>query len=151
MVLYDVYTTVEKMEIKGLLNSVFVVLLFLVLSSCETDHTFQKRIINQSVVNFTLSYNDNSYSVDTVFSFTPGTIITLVDWWKLGNHPESNPLSNCGMTEDDSVLFTFDSEIPYAFIGDFTDENRWESEFESGRSSVHICTFTIVNEDFLYE
>jgi len=138
------------MEIKSLLNSVFVVLLILVLDSCETDHTFQKRILNQSDVDFTISYNNNSYYVDTVFSFTPGTIITLVDWWKRGNHPESSPLSSCGMTEVDSLIFTFDLAIPYAFIGDFIDEARWESEFESGRSSIHICTFTIVNEDFAY-
>jgi len=150
MVLHGVNTTIEKMEIKSLLNSVFVVLLILVLASCETDHTFQKRIINQSEVDFTISYNNNSYYVDTVFSFTQGTTISLVDWWKRGNHPESSPLSSCGMTEVDSLIFTFDSAIPYAFIGDFTDENRWQSEFESGRSSIHVCTFTIVNDDFAY-
>lgn len=138
------------MEVKICFKLIIGFVFIVGLGSCETDHTFQKIVLNNSELSFSLRYNNNSFYTDSLFTLHPGASVKLVDWWKRGNHPESSPLSSCGMTDEDSLFFSFDSAIPFAFIGDFTDENRWESDFESGRSSTHICTFMIVNEDFAY-
>ena len=80
---------------------------------------------------------------------TPNEHVYIFQSLKLGNHPDELPNSPCSISNLDTVLISVNSIIPYSFIGDFRDEYRWDESIGGKRNTVHLCTFTITNEDII--
>ena len=116
-------------------------------SSCETDHTNQKYLLNLSEHTLEINHFDTYYYEQRYSELLPQDSLLITDVWFRGCQEEGN-LSSCILREEDSVSVfnTLDSTL--YFTGDFTNENRWHSQFTSGASSRQVCTFAFVNNDF---
>jgi len=79
----------------------------------------------------------------------PNEHVYIVQCLKLGNHPDELPNSPCSISNLDTVFISVNSNISYSFIGDFRDEYRWDESIGGKRNTVHLCTFTITNEDII--
>ncbi len=116
--------------------------------SCETDHYSEKYLINLSDHTLQISkVNSDYYSIDT-WELSPLDSALVQNTWNWGSREEQN-LPSCIIEEIDSISVLNLSDSILIFTGDFTDENRWYSEFTDGRSSKQKCTFAFVNNDFI--
>ena len=111
---------------------------------CETTHTSMKLIVNNSSHTFQIDYN-NFWAKDSILTFSPGELKYLTNATKLGNHPKELPYPPCSMQPNDTLLVLTNN---FTFIGDFTDEYRWNESISGKRATVHQCTFTITDGDF---
>ena len=134
----------------GLRSILFRIIMFVfgstLMSSCETDHTSRKLVMNQSDYPLRLTYNNYCCDSDSVLLVNPQESIYIQYFTKRGSRPADGPVIPCAIQEYDTINVSLDSA--FTFTGNFRDELRWHSQFEPGRSSVQTCTFTIVNEDF---
>ena len=126
-------------------NILFLLFIMLLISSCETSHTQSKLIMNNSDYYFEL-HTANFYENDSIIYVSPGQLIYLSSYQKLGNHPNSLPTVPCSIDSSISFNITCDG---YVFTGDFYDEYNWEEDFEPGPTSHQHCTYNIDNEDFV--
>ena len=117
------------------------------MNSCETSHTQSKLIMNNSDYSFEL-HTANFYENDSIIYVSPGQLIYLSSFHKLGNHPNSLPTVPCSIDSDISFNITCEG---YVFTGDFYDEYNWEEDFEPGSTSHQHCRYNIDNEDFLID
>ena len=116
-------------------------------SSCETDHTSQKYLLNLSDHTLEINYFDTYYYEQISSELLPQDSLLITDMWHRGSREEQN-LPSCILFEEDSVSVFNTSDSTLNFTGDFTNENRWQSQFTSGASSRQVCTFAFVNNDF---
>ena len=116
--------------------------------SCETDHYSEKYLLNLSDHTIKVDYLESYYYEVSTVELLPedSVLIHQSSYW--GSKEEQN-LSSCIILESDSVSVANISDSTLYFTGDFTDENRWHSEFTAGRSSSQTCTFAFVNNDFI--
>jgi len=121
----------------------------LFVSSCETDHTSQKYLLNLSEHTLEINHFDTYYYEQIFSELLPQDSLLITDIWMRGCREEGN-LSSCTLSEEDSVTVFSGLDSTLHFTGDFTDENRWYSQFTSGASSRQVCTFAFVNNDFTY-
>tara|TARA_B110000196_G_C20748934_1_gene476699 strand:+ start:48 stop:452 length:405 start_codon:yes stop_codon:yes gene_type:complete len=127
----------------------FIIATCILLSfSCETDHQSQKYLLNLSGHTLKIDYL-GSYSYETsTTELLPQDSVLIKDTWGWGCRDEQN-LPSCVLEEMDSVLVANVSDSTLIFTGDFTDENRWHSQFTEVSSSTQTCTFAFVNNDFI--
>ena len=116
-------------------------------SSCETDHTSQKYLLNLSEHTLEINHFDAFYYEQRYSELLPQDSLLITDIWMRGCREEGN-LYSCILSEEDSVTVFSGLDSTLHFTGDFTDENRWYSQFTSGASSRQVCTFAFVNNDF---
>jgi len=116
-------------------------------SSCETDHTSQKYLLNLSDHTLNISYFDSYYYEQVTSEISPQNSLLITETWTRGSQEEGN-LSSCILYVEDTVSVFNTSDSTLNFTGDFTNENRWQSQFTSGASSRQVCTFAFVNNDF---
>ncbi len=121
-----------------------LLVIFISLYGCETDHTTRKLLVNNSSHTFQLDYN-NFWAKDSILNFSPGDYKYILNTWKLGNHPKDLPYPPCSMHSDDTLIVIINN---YNFIGDFKDEYRWDETTSGKRSTIHECSFTITDNDF---
>jgi hypothetical protein len=126
-----------------------VLILSLFLISCESTHSGSKSIINNSDFDLYITYNNYCCPSDSILHLAPNEHVYIFQSLKLGNHPDELPNSPCSISDLDTVLISVNSIIPYYFIGDFRDEYRWDESIGGKRNTVHLCTFTITNEDII--
>jgi hypothetical protein len=126
-----------------------VLILSLFFISCESTHSSSKSIINNSDFDLYITYNNYCCPSDSILHLAPNEYVYIVQSLKLGNHPDELPNSPCSISNLDTVLISVNSIIPYSFIGDFRDEYRWDESIGGKRNTVHLCTFTITNEDII--
>ena len=126
-----------------------VLILSLFFISCESTHSSSKSIINNSDFDLHITYNNYCCPSDSILHLAPNEYVYIVQSLKLGNHPDELPNSPCSISNLDTVLISVNSIIPYSFIGDFRDEYRWDESIGGKRNTVHLCTFTITNEDII--
>jgi len=126
-----------------------VLILSLFFISCESTHSSSKSIINNSDFDLYITYNNYCCPSDSILHLAPNEYLYIVQSLKLGNHPDELPNSPCSISNLDTVLISVNSIIPYSFIGDFRDEYRWDESIGGKRNTVHLCTFTITNEDII--
>ena len=115
-------------------------------SSCETDHTSMKYLLNLSDDTLNISYFDSYYYEQVTSEILPQNSLLITEIWTRGCQ-EGN-LSSCILYVEDSVSVLNTSDSTLHFTGDFTNENRWQSQFTAGASSRQVCTFAFVNNDF---
>ena len=128
----------------------FSVLIFsLFFISCETTHSRSKSIINNSDFDLYITYNNYCCPSDSILHLAPNEYVYIVQTLKLGNHPDELPNSPCSISNLDTVFISVNSMTPYSFIGDFRDEYRWDESIGGKRNTIHLCTFTITNEDII--
>ena len=128
----------------------FSVLIFsLFFISCETTHSRSKSIINNSDFDLYITYNNYCCPSDSILHLAPNEYVYIVQTLKLGNHPDELPNSPCSISNLDTVFISVNSMTPYSFIGDFRDEYRWDESIGGKRNTMHLCTFTITNEDII--
>ena len=128
----------------------FSVLIFsLFFISCETTHSRSKSIINNSDFDLYITYNNYCCPSDSILHLAPNEYVYIVQTLKLGNHPDELPNSPCSISNLDTVFISVNSMTPYSFIGDFRDEYRWDESIVGKRNTMHLCTFTITNEDII--
>ena len=133
-----------------ILKTLFPILIFgLFFISCETTHSSRKLIRNNSDFDLSITYNNYCCPSDSIFHLAPNEEVYIVQSQKLGNHPDELPNSPCSISIFDTVSVSVNSIIPYSFIGDFRDEYRWDESISGKRNTVHLCTFTITNEDII--
>ena len=123
----------------------FILFIMLLMSSCETYHTQSKLIMNNSDYSFEL-HTSSFYENDSIIYISPGQLIYLSSYQKLGNHPNSLPTIPCSINSDISFNIICDG---YVFTGNFYDEYNWEEDFNPGSQSHQHCTYKIDNEDFV--
>jgi len=116
-------------------------------SSCETDHTSQKYLLNLSDHRLNINYFDSYYYEQITHEILPQDSLLITEMWFIGSQEEQNSPS-CILYVEDSVSVFNTSDSTLHFSGDFTNENRWQSQFTSGASSRQVCTFAFVNNDF---
>jgi len=116
-------------------------------SSCETDHTSMKYLLNLSDDTLNISYFDSYYYEQVTSEILPQNSLLITEIWTRGCQEEGN-LSSCILYVEDSVSVLNTSDSTLHFTGDFTNENRWQSQFTAGASSRQVCTFAFVNNDF---
>ncbi len=132
------------------MKTLFPVLIFgLFFISCETTHSGRKSIINNSDFDLFITYNNYCCPSDSILHLAPNEHVYIVQSVKLGNHPDELPNSPCSISIFDTIIVSVNSIIPYSFIGDFRDEYRWDESISGKRNTVHLCTFTITNEDII--
>ena len=116
--------------------------------SCETDHYSEKYLLNLSDHTLQISQvNFDYYSIDT-WELSPLDSVLVQNNWNWGCREEQS-LPSCIIEEIDSISVLNLSDSTLIFTGDFTNENRWHSEYFSGASSRQKCTFAFVNNDFI--
>lgn len=123
---------------------IYLIFIMLLISSCETTHTQSKVILNNSDYYFEL-HTINFFENDSVIYISPGQLIYLSSYEKLGNHPNSLPTVPCSIHLDVEFNIICDG---YIFTGDFYDEYSWEENFDPGRASHQHCRYTINNNHF---
>ena len=116
-------------------------------SSCETDHTSQKYLLNLSDHTLNINYFDTYYYEQMSSEILPQDSLLITDIWFRGSQEEQN-LPSCILYVEDSVSVFNISDSTLHFTGDLTNENRWQSQFTAGASSRQVCTFAFVNNDF---
>ena len=126
-----------------------VLILSLFFISCESTHSSSKSIINNSDFDLYITYNNYCCPSDSILHLAPNEYAYIVQSLKLGNHPDELPNSPCSISNLDTIFISVNSIIPYSFIGDFRDEYRWDESIGGKRNTVHLCTFTITNEDII--
>ena len=132
------------------MKTLFTVLIFgLFFISCESTHSSSKSIINNSDFDLYITYNNYCCPSDSILHLAPNEYVYIVQSLKLGNHPDELPNSPCSISNLDTVFISVNSMTPYSFIGDFRDEYRWDESIGGKRNTVHLCTFTITNEDII--
>jgi len=115
--------------------------------SCETDHTSQKYLLNLSEHTLNINHFDTYYYEQISSELLPQDSLLITDIWFRGSQEEHN-LPSCILYVEDSVSVFNISDSTLHFTGDFTNENRWQSQFTAGASSRQVCTFAFVNNDF---
>jgi len=123
---------------------IYFIFIMLLVSSCETSHTQSKVILNNSDYYFEL-HTTNFYENDSTIYISPGQLIYLSSFQKLGNHPNSLPTTPCSIHLDIEFNIICNG---YVFIGDFYDEYNWEESFDPGRASHQHCRYTVNNDHF---
>tara|TARA_B110000977_G_scaffold168253_1_gene217342 strand:+ start:143 stop:547 length:405 start_codon:yes stop_codon:yes gene_type:complete len=117
-------------------------------SSCETDHTNQKLFLNLSEYTLKITDLDRHYLENFEKVLLPQDSIIIDYRWSFGCATEEDNLPPCTLLEADSISAFIPGDSTLQFIGNFSDENRWYSDFIPGKSSNQIFTFTFVNDDF---
>lgn len=131
------------------MKNLLTIIIGLFFISCETTHSSRKLIINNSDFSLVINYNNYCCPSDSLFYLAPTESFYIVLFEKIGNHPSELPNIPCSISSFDTVSISVNSTPSYSFIGDFRDEYRWDESISGKRNTVHLCTFTITNEDFI--
>jgi hypothetical protein len=129
-------------------QALFLLFIIIFQSSCETDHTNQKIFLNLSEYTLKITDLDKHYLENFEKELLPQDSVIIDYRWSFGCATEEANLPPCTLLEADSISVFVPGDSTLHFIGDFTDENLWFSEFTQGRSSKHVCTFTFINSYF---
>lgn len=114
-------------------------------SSCETDHSYKRVLVNHSSYDLYVQYNHHYLEVDSNYLMSINDSLVLSEWWKLGAHqfPDS-----CVIFDTDTIWVQANTPLPIVFTGDFRDESSWESTFIIDGSSKQVCAFVFEDDNF---
>ena len=129
---------------------VFLGIISFLFSSCEGEHTSKKYLYNVSSHTLQVAYFDQWYYERDTAILQPNDSLLLFEFWSRGTIAEEQFLPSCILTVGDSVLVKVLSDSTRSFVGDFTNENRWRSDYEYERfNSSQTCTFAFIENDFV--
>ena len=131
------------------MKKLLFILMVIFFTSCETTHTQSKVIMNNSNYSFELHVTDYyGYGTDSIIDISPGDLVYISSFQKLGNHPGSLPTTPCSIHPDYPWEVICEG---YFFTGNFHDEYNWEEDFDPGRASHQHCRYNIDNKDFIID
>lgn len=114
-------------------------------TSCETDHSYKRVLVNHSSHDLYIQYNNHYLGGDSSYFMSINDSMVLSEWWKLGAYqfPDS-----CVIFDTDTIWVQANTSLPIVFIGDFRDESSWETTFVMDRSSKQVCAFVFEDDNF---